>query len=404
MATPVIMPQAGDGIEFASVVRWLKKPGEPVKRGEIICEVETEKIALEVAAPVDGFLTAILAAGGQQAPIFSPIALIGEKDEVIDVAAAVGSIEARRAAAVDASPATRPEPDTEPDHDRVRISPRAKRLATERGIPLALLTGSGGGGRITEADVLAFSGTAGAAESSEAPAPVAGGRRRAMTGMRAAIARKTQASKQRVPHFYVSVSVDMTAALRFLAEANAADAAGPSESLSVTDLVIGACAVALREFPAINSSVVDDHDIVEWAEINIGLVVGLDAGLMVPVLQNADTLSLTEIAAGRRRIVAAVQAGRPVAARGTFSISNLGMFGVEEFAAIINPPEAAILAVGGIQKTAVPLEDGTIGIRDMMKMTLSVDHRVVDGILGARFVNRVKACLQDPTDVRQPAT
>lgn len=400
MATPVIMPQAGDGIEFASVVRWLKKPGEPVKRGEIICEVETEKIALEVAAPVDGFLTAILAAGGQQAPIFSPIALIGEKDEVIDVAAVVGSIDARHAAAVDAPPATRPEPDTEPDHDRVRISPRAKRLATERGIPLALLKGSGGGGRITEADVLAFSGTPRAEESPEAPAPVAGGRRRAMTGMRAAIARKTQASKQRVPHFYVSVSVDMTEALRFLAQANDA---GASDSLSVTDLVIRACAVALREFPAINSSVVDDHDIVEWDEINIGLVVGLDAGLMVPVLQNADTLSLTEIAACRRRIVAAVQDGRPVAARGTFSISNLGMFGVEEFAAIINHPEAAILAVGGIQKTAVPLDGGTIGIRDMMKMTLSVDHRVVDGILGARFVNRVKSCLQDPTNVHQPA-
>lgn len=392
MAAKVIMPQGGQDIKVGSVVRWLKKEGDPVKKGEVLCEVETEKLVFEVEAPADGYLKKIIVKEGEEALIFSVIGIIGEKDEVIDIGAilAEGKKETGR-------------PDISRIRDRlgaiqvegerkVSISPRAKKLADEKGITLSMVKGTGPGGRITEKDVLEFS----ARDLSEVE-QIEGGRRVPITKVRKVIARKMQKSKQIVPHFYVTVNVDMTEALQFRAEFNDSLDNPERDSLSVNELITRACALSLEEFPQLNSSVVDEENIVFWDHINIGIAVGLDSGIVVPVLENADKLSLQQIAQRTRNLISMIKEGKQASlAPGRFTISNMGMFHVDNFIAIINHPETAILAVSSTEKKVVALDGGLIGIRDMMKITLSVDHRVADGVLASRFINKVKFHLENP--------
>jgi pyruvate dehydrogenase E2 component (dihydrolipoamide acetyltransferase) len=397
MVTRVIMPQGGQDIEVGSVVRWLKKEGDRVNKGEVICEVETEKAVFEVEAPEDGFLRKIVVKEGQQAPIFSVIGIVGKKDEAIDVDSILAEGKKEKAGPDISKLRARLETIKGQAAEKVSITPRAKKIAMERGIPISSIKGSGPKGRIKEEDVLQFGQGVPSDRGLSSGEHISGGRKVPMTKVRKVIARKMSKSKQLVPHFYVSVSVDMTEALQFLAEFNETLDNPEEESLSVNDLIIKACALCLEEFPQLNSSVLDEENIVHWDDINIGIAVGLDTGLVVPVLENADRLKLPQIGRETRHLVEMARAGKQVSlAPGRFTISNMGMFHVDNFIAIINYPETAILAIASIEKRVVALDGGSIGLRDMMTITLSVDHQVVDGIIASRFINKVKFHLENP--------
>ena len=401
MATKVIMPQGGQDINVGTVVRWLIKEGDPVKKGEVVCEVETEKAVFEVEAPIGGVLKKIIVKEGQETRIFSVIGIIGDPNEVINLEAILAE-DKKEASGVDVSQLRKKLATIQEQEDgKINVSPRAKKLAQEKGIPLTLLKGSGPRGRITEKDVLEFSGKQPAEEKAHAethPAEVQidGGRKVPMTKVRKIIARKMQKSKQIVPHFYVSVGVDMTEATRFREEFNR-KLENSEQALTVTDLIVRACALALEEFPQVNSSVLDEENVVLWSDINIGVAVGLDSGLVVPVLEKADKLSLPEIAQKSRHLVSMIKDGKQASlAPGRFTVSNMGMLHVENFVAIINHPETAILATSSTEKKVVVLDGGLFGIRDRMNMTLSIDHRAADGITAARFINKIKFHLENP--------
>jgi pyruvate dehydrogenase E2 component (dihydrolipoamide acetyltransferase) len=401
MATKVIMPQGGQDINVGTVVRWLIKEGDPVKKGEVICEVETEKAVFEVEAPVDGVLKKIIVKEGQEARIFSVIGIIGDQNEVINLETILAEDE-KEASGVDVSQLRKKLATIQEQEDkRINVSPRAKKLAQEKGIPLALLKGSGPRGRIIEKDVLEFSekqvGEEGAhAEASPAGTQMDGGKKVPMTKVRKIIARKMQKSKQIVPHFYVTVGVDMTEATEFREDFNR-KLKNSEPALTLTDLIVRACALALEEFPYVNSSVLDEENVILWNDINIGIAVGLDSGLVVPVLEKADKLTLSQIAEKSRYLVSMIKDGKQASlAQGRFTVSNMGMLHVENFVAIINHPETAILAISSTEKKVVVLDGGLFGIRDRMNMTLSVDHRAADGVMAARFMNKVKFHLENP--------
>ena len=347
MAIKVIMPQGGQDINVGTVVRWLKKEGDPVKKGEVICEVETEKAVFEVEAPADGYLRKTIVKEGQETPIFSVIGIIGDKEETIDVEAILAEGK-KEAEGLDISKLRRKLGKGQEEVEaKIRISPRARKLAQERGVPLSRIKGTGPGGRIIEKDVLGFKEAQPLAESEAAAAQkelvgterLDGGRKVPMTKVRKVIARKMQKSKQIVPHFYVSINVDMTEALKFRLEYNSRLEDPEGDSLSVNDMIIRACALCLEEFPQVNSSVLDEETLVLWDDINVGIAVELESGLVVPVLQNADQLSLPQITRQSRHLISMIREGKQASlAPGRFTISNMGMFNVDSFLAIINHP------------------------------------------------------------------
>ena len=401
MATKLIMPQGGQDINVGTVVRWLKKEGDPVKKGEVVCEVETEKAVFEIEAPSDGVLKKIIVKEGQEALIFSAIGIIGDPDEVVNLEAILAE-DKKEASGVNVSQLRKKlGMIQERDEGKITVSPRAKKLAQEKGIPLALVKGSGPGGRITEKDALDFSENQIGGEKAHVETPLAGeqvdgGRKVPMTKVRKIIARKMQKSKQIVPHFYVTVEVDMTEATRFREDFNR-KVEDSEQAMTVTDLIVRACALALEEFPQMNSSVLDEENVVLWNDINIGIAVGLDSGLVVPVLEKADKLSLPQIAEKSRRLVSMIRDGKQASlAQGRFTVSNMGMLHVKNFVAIINHPETAILAISSTEKKVVVLDGGNFGVRDRMNMTLSIDHRAADGVTAARFVNKVKFHMENP--------
>jgi len=388
MASRIIMPQGGQDITEGLIVRWMKAEGEPVRNGEVICEVETEKAVFEVSSPVDGVLLKIVARAGEKVPVFSLIGIVGEPGEALDE----GALSAR-------TPQERNRPDVaairrrlsedEAKGDRIKITGRAQKLAAEKGVDLQAVIGTGPQGRIIEKDVLLH------VEKRRIPVAALRGQSEPLTRMRQAVARNVLHSKQTIPHFYVTLAVDMTAALAERERLNAG-----SRGISVTDWVVKASALALRAFPRVNSRIQEDR-LVTFEDVNIGIAVTVEDGLVVPVIARADTLSLEEIARLSDELVAAAKAGRQTRFdAGTFTVSNLGMLEVDSFIAIINPPEAAILAVGAVRKQPVATAGGSIQIRDMMNITLSADHRIIDGALAARFVNHVKHGLENPEGLR----
>ena len=388
MASRIIMPQGGQDITEGLIVRWMKAEGEPVRNGEVICEVETEKAVFEVSSPVDGVLLKIVARAGEKVPVFSLIGIVGEPGEALDE----GALSAR-------TPQERNRPDVaairrrlsedEAKGDRIKITGRAQKLAAEKGVDLQAVIGTGPQGRIIEKDVLLH------VEKRRIPVAALRGQSEPLTRMRQAVARNVLHSKQTIPHFYVTLAVDMTAALAERERLNAG-----SRGISVTDWVVKASALALRAFPRVNSRIQEDR-LVTFEDVNIGIAVTVEDGLVVPVIARADTLSLEEIARLSDELVAEAKAGRQTRFdAGTFTVSNLGMLEVDSFIAIINPPEAAILAVGAVRKQPVATAEGSIQIRDMMNITLSADHRIIDGALAARFVNHVKHSLENPEGLR----
>ena len=405
MAEKIIMPKGGQDITEGRVLRWHKAEGDPVKKDEVICEVETEKAVFEVKSPVDGVLLKIVVPAGKVARIFATIGLVGAAGERIELEDEEEAAEAQQAAASDTEDtgidvAALQKKVAAPSKDkkgRVKASGRAKKLADQQGIDISNVEGTGPKGRITEKDVQAYIAK-GPAVSGAAPAPAAAvamrGQTVPMSRMRKVIARRLQQSKQTIPHFYVTVTVDMTDAIKQREALNAR--ADQDSKVSLNDMVVKAAAIALGEFPQVNCKI-DEDNLIYLEDINIGVAVGLDEGLVVPVLPEVDTLSLKGIAKKTKELVNLAKAGKQASlTTGTFTISNMGMLDVDNFVAIINPPETAILAVGSVRKQLVVAADDSFRVRDTMRMTLSADHRAVDGVLGSKFVNRIKHGLQNP--------
>jgi pyruvate dehydrogenase E2 component (dihydrolipoamide acetyltransferase) len=395
MAIEVIMPQGGQDIEVGTVMRWLKAEGDRVAEGEVICEVETEKAVFEVEAPGSGILRQIIIGEAQETAIFSVIAYIGEPEEPIPSPQDISV--AQKGTPISSSSSSLSTTDrTASTPDRITASPRARRLADQKGIPLEQLSGTGAKGRITEKDVLAFIEATKGEPLPGIEEQIDGGRVVTISKIRKVTARKMQQSKQTVPHFYATLSADMTQALEIRAKFNNALSNPEEESLSITDLIIRACALAFSETPELNSSILDEDRIVLWEDLNFGIAVAVDSELVVPVMENVDELPISDIAKERRRLVEKASQGKQYSlAPARFTISNLGMYQIEQFIAIINPPETAILAVSSLEKRPVAI-DGQMGLRDMLTLTLSVDHRVVDGVVACRFINMVKTLLEEP--------
>ncbi|MCS6776680.1 MAG: dihydrolipoamide acetyltransferase family protein [Chloroherpetonaceae bacterium] len=414
----VRMPKMGDGMEEGTINVWLKKEGDLVKAGDIIAEVETDKANVEISAYDSGILSKILVPVGQTVPVGTVIAYIGDGNdaEVTGTpATTTGSSQAPAPATPDgaARPAHPPSSTPAGTGERVKASPLARRMAQELGIDLRQVTGSGQGGVIHKRDIEAFQRQPGkvlpAVETASTTGPVtpavatappdAGptGQDIKPTRMREAIARRTVQSKQNVPHFYVSMLIEMDRALALLKELNAD--AGDGNKITVNDIIVKACAVALGRVPEVNATWTPEGVIRRYAEVHIGIAVGIEDGLVVPVVRNCHQKTLRQISAEAKALIQKARNNQlkpEEFSGGTFSVSNLGMMGVDEFTAIINPPEAAILAVGGITRDAVVDANDQIVVKSRMKVTLSADHRLLDGVVAARFLQEVKKALETP--------
>jgi len=433
MVTPIVMPKFGQMTEESAVVEWLKKEGDTVAKGDMLFLVETDKSVMEVESFSEGTLLKIVVGAGVSVPVQSVVAYLGEKGEAVPATAAPrrpapasapsAALAARGSALIAAAPAltVAPAAPSPAAPARFRISPRAAALAKECVIDPHAIVGSGPEGRIVERDVKAYLEANDYASLRVSPAAKAlaakegldlvalrddnGGKRievadieRAiaekpapLTKMRQVIAQRLTQSVVTAPHFYVTVEVDMTEALTHRSRLNAADA-----RYTVTDFIAQASVLALKEFPAVNSAT--DGKTVRWrSRVHLGIAVNLDQGLLVPVIRDADEMTMAELSARAKQLVDKARAGglAPDEMSGsTFSISNMGMLDVENFTAIINPGESAILAVSStIQKPVV--RGDAIVARPVMKMTLSSDHRLIDGATAARFINSIKNKLED---------
>jgi pyruvate dehydrogenase E2 component (dihydrolipoyllysine-residue acetyltransferase) len=406
MAELIPMPKLGFDMAEGTLVEWVKKAGDSVTEGEVIAVIETDKANVEVTSFKAGVLRQLLVEAGTSVPIGKPIAVIGAADEVIDLAA-LGVQQAapqvkKEVKAVPAAPA--PAAPVAIKAGPVFASPVARRMADELGIDLRQVPGSGPEGRVVKRDIEEYVKQRDQAPQKAPPLPIptpsylpTGEEYRAepLTPMRQTIARRMTESKQQVPHFYITMEIDMEAALALRQQLNALL---PEEaSISVNDLLIKAAASALKQFPHVNASFAGDeirvHD-----RIHIGIAVAREVGLVTTVLRDADKKPLSQIALESRELIARAREGRMKAEEmvgGTLNISNLGMFGVEHFIAIISPPQAAVLAIGALLQAPV-VKDGQLAVGTRMKATISADHRVTDGAEAARFMQAFKAALEQP--------
>lgn len=411
MADVVSMPKLGFDMAEGKLVRWVKSEGEAIQKGEVLAEIETDKATVEVEALVGGVVRKHLISEDTSVPVGEPIAVIGTADESIDLDSLLAGSTAA-AAGAPAEPGTEApsiqtttlaaEPKDEDIDGRlpegVRASPLARRLAEENKLDLARVNGSGPQGRIVVRDVreaLGAKSLGRPAAPSYAPRETRPSERIPLTRLRAAIGRRMSAAKQQVPHFYVTSEIDASPVMSMRAQLNAS--LPDDQKMSVNDFVVKAAALALHELPAINASL-DGDAIVRHGEINVGVAVALDAGLMTMVVRQADLKPLLTLSQEIRTLAARARSGkvRPEDVEGsTFTVSNLGMFNVDHFIAIINPPEAAILAVGSVRETPV-VRDGQIVPGKLMQVTLSADHRVTDGAEGARWLEIFRSFMEQP--------
>jgi pyruvate dehydrogenase E2 component (dihydrolipoamide acetyltransferase) len=389
--TPILMPKAGQSMEEGTIVKWRVKPGDRIEKGQIIFEIETDKAVVEVEATDSGRLAKIILPEGGVSPVLQPVAYLAASDADVAAVLSSGTAPAAPAPVAAAPAAPAPAPAAPPRAaapvdagGRVKASPAARKLAEERGLNLAAVgAGSGPGGRILSTDL--------PAAGKAAPAPAASGDvvRKRMSKMRKAIGAGLLFSKQNFPHFYARVTVNADALFAFYKEQK------PATNCTLNDLVTLACARVVREMPAFRSRIEGD-EIVEFPGVHLGVAVGIEDGLVVPVLQNADRMTLADVVVNTRRIVENARAGKlEGVGKGCMTITNLGMFGVEDFSPIINPPEPAIVAVGALRE-GVLVKDGAIRAGRLMSVTLSCDHRIVDGVLAAKFLARLKEILESP--------
>jgi pyruvate dehydrogenase E2 component (dihydrolipoamide acetyltransferase) len=423
MAEIIEMPKLSDTMEEGAIAAWLKKEGEFVEEGEALVEIETDKATMEYNSPEEGYLLKIIVPSGEGCQLNAPIAVLGEKGESFDLA----SLSGKTSAGATPPPPPPPPPVAQLAHSesavapkvatqtiepsnqsgRLRSSPLARKLAKDHAINLASITGTGPSGRVIAADVenaLASSGQSEARPSM--PADVGVQFPSSSEGlvyedlpnsmMRKTIAKRLLAAKNEAPHFYLTISADMTESIAWRKSLNADEKA---TKVSVNDLVILAVSKALIKHPEVNASW-NGQSIRRYKGVDISMAVAVTDGLITPVIKGADKLGVREIARLSKALAQKAYANelRPEEYQGgTFSISNLGMMGIEEFTAIINPPQSAILAVGAMIPTPwVDQETGEISVKPRMKMTMSCDHRVIDGALGATFLATLKRYLEDP--------
>jgi pyruvate dehydrogenase E2 component (dihydrolipoamide acetyltransferase) len=445
VATDIVMPRLSDSMEEGTVLRWLKSPGDQVELGEELVEIETDKANMVYEAPAGGTLIETLAQEGDTLPIGQLIARLGEAGEKpsgdgaatkrepeaageapaeapTEAPPSEAPVEAAPAeAAAEATPAEAPVPAAPSGDGRVKASPLARRIASEKGLDLAALSGSGPGGRIVKADVerAIAAGPApaapdlapaapGAAPPPAAPAgPTPGVRERPetakgsvayedLTKLQQTVARRMAESKATAPHFYLSAEVDMSRAVEARARIKAA-ATEADVVPSFNDLVVKACAIALREHPRANGAY-RDGQLELYSRVNVGVAVAAREALVVPTVFDADQKGLRQIASESRALAQRVRDGSvtpPELSGGTFTVSNLGMFGIDSFAAVINPPQAGILAVGQITERPI-VREGEITTAHLMVLNLACDHRILYGADGARFLDRVRTLLEEP--------
>ena len=408
MAKPIEMPSLSPTMTEGKIVKWLKKVGDKVSSGEAIAEVETDKSNLEIESYEDGTLAKIVVGENQMAKVGAPIAFIAGKGG--KAAAAAPKAEAPKAAAPAATPAA---PKAEAPRaaapagskgGRVRASPLAKRMAKDRGIDLSAMQGSGPLGRVVKRDIEqalaqgtpAKQAQAAQGKPSRAAAAAPGVRPEPqvvpISSMRRVIAQRMNEVKPGVPHFYLTVDVEMDAAMKIREEAKALES-----KVSVNDIIVKAAAIALKRYPKINVSLQGDH-ILQFATADVGIAVALEEGLITPIIRDADQKGLSAISAESRELAerARKRALKPDEyTGGSLTVSNLGMYGIDQFVAVINPPQAAILAVGTVSDKPV-VRDGQILVRKILTVTLSCDHRVIDGAIGAEYLREFKALLEHP--------
>ena len=388
MQKPINMPKYGLQQDEGTIIEWKKQEGDRIEKGDILLELETDKAVFEYEAPDSGYLRHILAQDGTVVPVLSPIAVMtDEEDEPVNLDALSGTPSPTPAEPEKSSQESPQEPvqptQTAPATDRIKRSPAARHRARELDIDLSTITGTGPGGRIVKADI----------EKAAASAPSVSAGASALSKMRQAIGKTMAYSKSTIPHFYVGIEIDLTEAETWRKNLAQTD----DIKLSVTDLFIKATAEALTQYPALNSSLSGNNAMIIHDTVNIGLAVGTDDGLVVPVIPNAQKTFLSDLADIRAQRVNDAREGKLHGdAAATFTLSNLGMFSVTTFTAIVNPPEAAILAIGAAIPRVVPVGDPlTIGIRHIAEVTLSADHRLVDGVVAAQFLQALKESLED---------
>jgi len=415
MAEIIRMPRLSDTMEEGNIISWLKNEGDPVSPGDILAEVETDKATMDLESFFEGTLLHIGVKEGT-VPVDGIIAVIGEKGEDVEAllqeAQASSSNSAQKAEATATAPTTTTEKATQTDsaaalastpeapmpsgadNGRIKASPLAKSMAKENNLDLGSISGSGEGGRVVKEDIEKAIATGPATTSAFVPTIRSGEDvTLPVSQMRKVIAKRLGESKFTAPHFYLTVEINMDRAK----EAREAIKALGVHKISFNDIIVKACAIALRQHPMVNASWTGDT-IIQHGDIHVGVAVAVDDGLLVPVIRHADSKPMhiinTEVKemAGRAR----KRRLKPEEMQGnTFTISNLGMFGIEEFTAIINPPDSCILAVGSIIEKPI-VKDGELTVGNIMKVTLSCDHRVVDGVTGAKFLNTVRTYLENP--------
>ena len=390
MSTDVIMPALGFDMTEGLLARWLKNEGDPVEKGQAIVEIETDKATVEIEAAAAGILALIIVHAGETVPVGTLIGVIAETGEKVMPVSAP---------APPAPPPPAPVPEVgegaAPSEARVKASPVARKMAEEAGLDLSRIKGTGPGGRVVERDVQAAIAAGSAQAPPGVPAGPVPGATVPLNRMRKTIARRMTESKAAAPHFYITVEINMDDAMKMREQLNAL--APEAERISVNDLVVAAAAKTLARFPVLNASYREDN-LEMHPQINIGIAVALEDGLIPPVLRDADKKPLKRIAAESKALAERARTNKLRSddlGGGTFTVSNLGMFDVDEFIAIINPPEAAILAVGAVIRRPVA-SAGEVRIASLMKTTLSVDHRVADGAQAGRFMQEFKKLLENP--------
>ena len=422
MPINILMPALSPTMTEGNLAKWHKKPGDKVAPGDVIAEIDTDNATMEIEAVDEGTLGKILVAEGTQGvKVNDVIATLLAEGESGDAAAPAPKPSAPAAPAPQAAPApaaaAKPmaaSPTTLAPDSRIFVSPLARRMAEQAGLDLGQLKGSGPGGRIVKADIeAAVSGGAPKKAAAAAPAAAAAAPAKALAphveapgmpaydehannNIRKVVARRLTESKQQVPHFYLAIDCQIDALLKLRSDLNA-KAEKDGVKLSVNDLVIKVAALALRKVPAANASYTEAA-IRRYRQVDISVAVAIPDGLITPIIRNADLKGLAQISAEMKDLAARARSNKLKLEEfqgGTFSISNLGMYGIKEFAAVINPPQGAILAVGAGEQRPI-VKDGALAIATMMSVTLSVDHRVVDGAVGAEYLAAFKKLIEDP--------
>ena len=397
----ITMPKLSDTMLEGTLIKWHKKAGDKISVGDVIADVETDKATMEMEAFDDGLITELLIPEGGVVKVGQPIAnLEGGKKSAAKSSAP--SAPAASTSAPAAPAAAKPKAATSTDGSRVKASPLAKKIALERGVDLSGVQGTGPGGRIVAADVpataTAVRGTAPAAPRIEVPFSDAD-TKTPLSGMRRTIAERLLASKTQIPHFYLTIEIDAAPLAKLRKDLNAAAEAAGTAKVTVNDFILLAAARAAKAHPKVNAAFAGDS-IIEYASVNLSVAIAVEDGLITPVIRDANNLSLREISGAVKDLAVRARSKKIKPEEyqgGTLTISNLGAFGIDSFYAIVNPPQAAILAVGAIVKKPVVNAQDQIVAGQRMTIALSGDHRVVDGAAGAEFLATIRKSLESPT-------